>query len=157
MAKDKALISKWQLFFIGAFLVSFVVLVVWNNLIGPRTEVVVLADEPLEVYVADTLKHMYTGLGGRDDLGGKDGMLFLYDFPGKHAIVMRDMRFPIDIVWLNGGNVVDIAPAVPIEPGVPEYALTSYSPREDATMVLELPAGWAAVHDLEIGDTLRLP
>ncbi len=156
MEKNEVLISKWQLFFVGAFVVCFVFLAVWNSL-APGTEVIMLADEPLEVYVAKTLKDTYTGLGGRDDLDGKDGMLFLFDFPGKHGIVMRDMRFPLDIIWLHEGRVVDMAPAIPIEPGVPEYALTSYSPRVDATMVLELPAGWAAAHDLRVGDTLRIP
>ena len=156
MAKDQVLISKWQLFFVGAFVVSFVFLGIWNNL-APSTEVIILADEPLEVYVAKTLKDTYKGLGGRDDLGGKDGMLFVFDFPGQHGIVMRNMRFPLDIVWLHKGRVVDMALDVPIEPGVPEYALISYRPLEDATMVLELPAGWAAEHSLQIGDILRLP
>ena len=156
MAKEETLISKWQLFFIGSFFVTFLVLLVWNSL-GPRTMLVMLDEEPLNVYVADTLKNTYVGLGGRDDLGEKDGMMFLFDFPGRHGIVMRDMQFPIDIIWLYEGTVVDMVPAAPIEPGVPEYALTTYYPRTDATMVIELSAGWAAEHDLKIGDTLRIP
>jgi len=123
----------------------------------PHTQQVFLKQEKLELYVAKTIKDMYVGLGGRDDLGGKDGMLFLYDYPGRHGIVMRDMRFPLDIVWLDEGLVVDIAPAVPIEPYVTESALIVYRPRIDATMVVELPAGWAARHDLKIGDVFAIP
>ncbi len=156
MAEKEVLISKRQKIFMGAFALSFVCLLIWNN-IAPGTKVILLADEPLEVYVASTLKDTYKGLGGRDDLGGKDGMLFLFEFPAKHGIVMRGMRFPIDIVWLYNGEVVDMAPAIPTELGVPEYSLTSYRPREDATMVLELPAGWAAEHGLKVGDALRIP
>jgi uncharacterized membrane protein (UPF0127 family) len=156
MAKKEVLISKWQLLFIGAFFVCFIFLIFWNSR-TPQTEFIMLGEESLEVYVAKTLKDTYKGLGGREDLDGKDGMLFLFDFSSKHGIVMRDMLFPIDIVWLDGGRVVDIAPAVPIEFGVPEYALTSYRPRSDANMVLELPAGWSVQNDLHIGDALRMP
>ena len=157
MAKNHVLISKWQLLFVGAFFCCFVFLIFWNSR-APGTEVVMLQDEPLQVYVAKTVKDTYTGLGGRDDLDGKDGMLFVFDFSSRHGIVMRDMRFPIDIVWFDEfGTVVDMAPAIAPEPGVPEYALTVYRPRADATMVLELPAGWAAEHSLEVGDILRLP
>jgi hypothetical protein len=114
-----------------------------------------LGDRVLHVQVAETLYQTHKGLGDRDTLAPYDGMLFLFDFPKKPGIVMRDMRFPIDIVWLYDGTVVDIAPNVPIEPGVSEFELTRYYPREEATMVLELPAGWSGQHNLEIGDTLR--
>ena len=68
---------------------------------------------------------------------------------------MRGMRFPIDIVWLSDGVVVDIAPSVPIEPGVPEADLRVYYPRLKANTVIELPAGWAEGHGLKIGDELK--
>ena len=74
----------------------------------PSTEVS-LAGQELKVLVAKTPKHQYRGLGMRDDLGGYDGMLFIFPFSKKAGIVMRDMRFPIDIVWLEQGVVVDIA------------------------------------------------
>ena len=156
MGKKEVLISKWQLLFIGSFFACFIFLMFWNNK-APRTEIILLADEHLEVYVSNTLKDIYTGLGGRTDLDGKDGMLFLFDFRDQHGIVMRDMQFPIDIVWFDDGSVVDIAPAVPTEPGVPNHALIVYRPRADATMVLELPAGWAVEHGLKIGDRLLVP
>jgi len=148
--------SVWHLLFIGGFFLCFLFLLFWN-MKSPRTEVVILGDTTIEVFIAQTLKETYTGLGGRDDMDGKDGMLFLFDVPDRHGIVMRDMRFPIDIVWLHEGRVVDIAPAVPTEPGVPHHSLSVYRPRTDATMVLELLAGYSAQHGLEIGDTLRLP
>ena len=143
------------MFLLGVFLLCFVFLLFWN-MKAPRTQDIILIEQTLHVYVAETIKDMYVGLGGREDLGENDGMLFLYDYPGKHGIVMRGMLFPIDIVWFYEGQVVDIAPAVPVEPEATEYELTPYRPRTDATMVLELPAGWVAAHDLKIGDTLLI-
>lgn len=116
-------------------------------------ETIVLKGETLEVAIPHTIAHMRKGLGERDSIAPYDGMLFVFDAKNRHGIVMRKMRFSIDIVWFDGAAVVDIAPAVPPE-DVPEHLLTVYRPRAEATMVLELPAGWAAAHGLGIGDQL---
>ncbi|HBB38538.1 MAG: hypothetical protein UV82_C0011G0028 [Candidatus Magasanikbacteria bacterium GW2011_GWD2_43_18] len=156
MEKTHLAFGKKSMFVLAAFFLCFLFLLYWNTRL-PGTRIIVLNDQHLDVYVADTINDMYVGLGGREDLGGKDGMLFIFDFSERHGIVMRDMLFPIDIIWLSDGKVVDIAPAVPLEPGVDEYDLTFYRPRAEATMVLELSAGWAMEHGLQIGDFLTLP
>ena len=115
-----------------------------------------LGGKRLEVLVADTIGHQHIGLGKRDDLGVYGGMLFIHSEAKKYGIVMRDMRFPIDIVWLNNGEVIDIAPNVPTEPGVPESQLRVYYPRKSATAVLELPAGWTEKNGVRIGDVVRV-
>lgn len=115
-----------------------------------------LKGEPLLVQIARTPYHHKKGLGGRESLGKYDGMLFIFQFSGRVGIVMRDMEFPIDIVWLNKGEVVDIAPNVPIEPDVSEEELTRYYPRKNADLALELPGGWMESHDLRIGDVLTV-
>ncbi len=115
-----------------------------------------LKNENLHVLHAKTLFQQYRGLGKRESLGRFDGMLFVFDVYAKHGIVMRDMMFPIDIVWLRDAKVVDIAPDVQTEPGTPEKYLRRYYPRIEANMVLELPAAWAQKHELKIGDELRI-
>jgi uncharacterized membrane protein (UPF0127 family) len=69
---------------------------------------------------------------------------------------MRDMKFPIDIVWFNDGVVVDIASFIKPEFDVPEEDLMIYLPRMEANVVLELPAGWTVRNDLKIGDKITL-
>lgn len=112
-------------------------------------EVVELKGVELNVMLAKTPKQWYRGLGQRESLGEYDGMLFLFPFYEQHTLVMRDMEFPIDMVWLSAGKVVDIAPNVPV---FPQDKL--YVPRVENNAVLELPAGWAKAHNLQIGDTL---
>ena len=114
-----------------------------------------LANQELTVLLARTPKQLHQGLGRRDVMP-KDGMLFLFPYPRKVGIVMRDMRFPLDIVWLGEGKVVDIAPNVATEPGVGEAGLRVYYPRYEASMVLELPAGWASTNGLKIGDSITV-
>lgn len=117
-------------------------------------QIIVLKGETLNVAMPQTIAQMRKGLGERDSIAPYDGMLFVFDVRGEHGIVMRKMRFPIDIVWFDRTTVVDIAPHVPPE-DAPEQLLTVYRPRTAATMVLELPAGWAAAHTLEVGDVVR--
>lgn len=138
---------------LGIFFVAFTFLYVWQQ--KPAEATVFLKDTQLQVLVPKTLEQRHVGLGGRDQLEPYNGMLFIYEFPGDHGIVMRDMHFPIDIIWLDRGVVVDFAPEVQPE-HVSEDELFVYRPRTKATMVLELPAGWASEHELRIGDKLTI-
>lgn len=110
----------------------------------------------LEVLLAKTYAQQFSGLGKRDGLGIYQGMLFIHSLPDKYGIVMRDMRFPIDIVWLKNGEVIDIAPNVPVELGVPENQLRIYRPRKPANAILELSAGWVEQNGLKIGDKAKV-
>ncbi len=115
---------------------------------------IVLKGETLNVLVAQTPAQQHLGLGKRERLAPHDGMLFIFDESLKHTFVMRDMLFPIDIVWFQQGVVVDIAPNLKPESDRDEAHLTRYRPRKEANTVLELPAGWAEAHGLKIGDSL---
>lgn len=149
----KAPTTKMKIF--GAvFMVAMVALQFTKHHWGEAT--IGLKDTQLHVLVAKNVYQQEKGLGGRESLDPYDGMLFLFDFSSRYGFVMRDMKFPIDIVWFNAGVVVDIAPNVPVEPGVPEERLRRYLPRAEANLVLELPAGWTEAHGLQIGDRLEL-
>lgn len=119
------------------------------------TATIELAGEELNVLVAKTLYQRHKGLGGRGKLAPYDGMIFLFDLPGRYAFVMRDMKFPIDIIWLRNGEVVDIAPNAQPENKL-ENELTRYYPRVEADLVLEVPAGWSARVGVKIGDKFRV-
>ncbi len=146
-------VSKIGIFFLTIFFIAFVALQFWQYRIPVKK--VFLNGEILNVWLPKTIQQRYKGLGGRNKLEQNQGMLFLFEFPGQHGIVMRDMNFPIDIIWLDKGEVVDIAPSVEPE-DVPEEQLRVYTPRIDSTMVLELQSGWAVAHDLKIGDKMSL-
>lgn len=115
---------------------------------------ITLNGERLRVIVADNSAKQFKGLGGMKSLGDYDGMLFVGLKAQRIGVVMRDMLMPIDVVWFHEGEVVDIAPNVPTEPGVQEDQLRVYLPRADADVFLELPAGWTVRHGLKIGDKL---
>lgn len=93
------------------------------------------------------------GLSGRDSLPEFGGMLFLFDDPGIHGIWMKGMRFPLDILWLKDGVVVDLEENAP-EPasGTGATLLPVYRPDAEASAVLEVRAGFSKKHDIKIGD-----
>lgn len=139
---------------IVVFFASVIGLAIWQQFMPTAT--LELAGQELYVQVAKYPHHQYKGLGGRDTLEPYDGMLFVYTTQRYHGIVMREMEFPIDIVWLDGDIVVDIAPNVPIEPDASELELRPYRPRVPATNVLELNAGWVEEYGVKIGDRVSV-
>ncbi len=155
MPTTKHHVPKWQLVLIAAIIAIAIVIQLWPD--EAQTEKFYLDGNPIIVEVADTLEAKFKGLGGRTELGYADAMLFPFSYKAKHGFVMRDMSFPIDIIWLNDGVVVDIAPNVQTEPDVTdERGFTVYTPRDVANAVLEFEAGWVDTHELKIGDQLEL-
>jgi uncharacterized membrane protein (UPF0127 family) len=106
-----------------------------------------------QVEVADTPAKLEKGLGERDGLPRDHGMYFPFAEAKHWVFWMKGMRFPIDIVWIRDGKVVDITPDVQVDQGLP---LKTYSPVEPADAVLELDAGVAREIGLQDGDALTL-
>jgi uncharacterized membrane protein (UPF0127 family) len=95
------------------------------------------------------------GLMDRDTLGDNEGMFFVFDTDDRYAFWMKDMNFPIDIIWLDSEmTVVDVETAQPCIENCP-----GYTPDSPARHVLEVPAGFAAAHGISAGSTLstRIP
>lgn len=115
-----------------------------------------IAGRQIKVLVADNFAHLMKGWSDRKDMGEYQGMLFVFPGRGFHTMVMRDMNFPLDIVWIDGNSIVDLAPNLPPEPGRAEAQLTPYSARLPSTLVLELPAGFIQLNKLQIGDKITV-
>lgn len=152
--REKKPLSKSCLFFVIVFVVSIIGVELWQFHWPKAT--IRLQNTDLYVLVARTPDHWHRGLGRRESLAPYDGMIFLFPSSRSEGFVMRDMQFPLDIIWLDRGVVVDIAPNVPTQPGATESQLQVYYPRKPGNIVLELPAGWATAHGLKIGDLMTI-
>ena len=70
-----------------------------------------LDDKLLEVYIADTDPRRMRGLMWESEsfLANDKGMLFVFNEPGNRPMWMKNMQFPLDIIWFNEkGSVVAI-------------------------------------------------
>jgi len=95
----------------------------------------------------DTLKR-YVGLSSTDELADDEGMLFVHDDADEYAYVMRNMAFPIDILFVaSDGTVTEIHEAEPESRPLTEY-------RGTGQYVLEVPRGWSDRNGVEPGDRL---
>jgi uncharacterized membrane protein (UPF0127 family) len=105
------------------------------------------------VDVARTDEARMKGLMFRSGLDRGKGMLFVFDVEDVHTFWMKNMFFPIDIIWLDRDKrVVHIASDVPSCSNAP---CPVYTPSVSALYVLEVPAGDAARHGIQPGDILR--
>ena len=107
----------------------------------------------VHVTLARTPAEQERGLGGRDSLAPDEGMLFVFPRDGQYAFWMKDMKFPIDIIWLAAyGSVVYVVPDLS-----PSTYPHSFGPKTPARFVLEVPAGFAVAHHVGVGDVAQLP
>jgi len=61
---------------------------------------------------------------------------------------MKDMNFPIDILWINDGKeIVEI-----VENVAPDTFPETFYPKELAQYVVETRAGWVKESDVQPGD-----
>jgi len=107
--------------------------------------------EPLatvDARIADGTLKRYVGLSATDELAADEGMLFVHAESAEYAYVMRDMAFPIDILFVaSDGTVTEIHEAEPESRPLTEY-------RGTGQYVLEVPRGWSDRNGVEPGDTL---
>lgn len=104
----------------------------------------------VSVEVAANTRSRERGLSGREALASNEGMLFLFEDADTYSFWMKDMKFPIDIIWIQGDEVVDITiDAQP--PAMPGEQPQSFFPRVAVDRVLEVPAGFAKAHGLRTG------
>ncbi|MBI1998957.1 MAG: DUF192 domain-containing protein, partial [Parcubacteria group bacterium] len=87
------------------------------------------------------------GLGERTFLPEDGGMLFLCLPDAYPRFWMKEMRFPIDIIWINEEFiVVDITPDVS-----PESFPKTFTPSSPTAHVLEVGSGFAKEHAIVPG------
>ena len=107
--------------------------------------------------VAETDAERARGYMRRAEVGPREGMLFVFQEPGRHSFWMKNCLVPLDIVWLDASfRVVDLAEKQP--PCPPEGACPSIVPLRPARYALEFASGTASRHGLRRGsrvDVLR--
>lgn len=108
----------------------------------------------LSVEIASSAKKRALGLSGRSALSPNQGMLFIFENSGHHAFWMKDMRIPLDFIWISQNSIVEISANIPPpKAGESPRVLT---PGQEINWVLEVPAGFTASHNLKIGDIVSL-
>lgn len=140
--------SSWMIAGFMALIILAAVAVIAPQL-TPRVAVRI-GDGVYNARLAETPAQLERGLSGTKHLGNNDGMLLVFDRDEKWSIWMKDMHFPIDIIWLNQERkVVHI-----VKNASPDnYPQERFTPKVEARYVLEVPAGSVDARSVNINET----
>ena len=106
-------------------------------------------DNTFKAYVANNNADREKGLSIFNKINDSQAMLFVFDSSKKYSFWMKDMKFPIDIVWLDeNGQIVFISENVPVD----SYP-NMFTPDTDSRYVLEFNADIVKKDGIKIGDT----
>jgi uncharacterized membrane protein (UPF0127 family) len=128
-------------------LLILIVFIIWLNI---RPSKLGFGNLSLDIETATNRAELIQGLSGRSNLEIDRGMLFVFNQSGYHCIWMKDMNFPIDILWLDETQKVvdikrDVSPA-----SYPE----TFCPDKPARYVLEVNAGLSQKSGVDVGAQL---
>lgn len=101
---------------------------------------------------ADTPASRIRGLSGHAPLGGGEGMWFDFGVFGLHGIWMKEMLFPLDILWFNENLQLVYVKENAKPSSYPEV----FTPSSPARFVLEVPAGFVKKNGVVLGETVSV-
>src|SRR5579872_5412747 len=111
------------------------------------TQSVTIDNHTFNVELAKNPDEQQKGLGDRNNLDINKGMLFIFDKSDYYSFWMKDMRFPLDMIFIRGNKIVYIFQNVPIKPFNNVEQTT-----QPADKVLEINAGLSKKYGFKIGD-----
>ncbi len=86
-----------------------------------------LNGEQLKLYIADDNKKRIKWLWGTKNINDNEWMLFVFESEDKYWFWMKNMKFDIDIIWINKDwKIVWISPRISKE----TYPKVYYPPRK---------------------------
>jgi uncharacterized protein len=119
----------------------------------PELVPIVIGETAVQASVADSIPERIKGLSDTPYL--PDGLVKLFAFgaEGEHGIWMKDMNYPLDIIWVaKDGKIVHIEENVS-----PATYPDSFSSPKPAWYVIEANAGFVASSSVAVGDEVIVP
>jgi uncharacterized membrane protein (UPF0127 family) len=136
-----------------AILIVLVIALLTINYFLSKTPSAEINGHTFSLYLAQTSQEQSIGLAKYKSIPLDYGMIFLFQKSDYYSFWMKDMKFPIDIIFISGNKVVDVFDKVPVSLN---ENLPVYTPRTKADKVLEINAGLAGKYGIKIGDNVKL-
>jgi uncharacterized membrane protein (UPF0127 family) len=150
-AKTKLVLKKRHILYGFLVVLALGALLAPTIFYQPPTTSFEVAGQSISLEIASSNAARERGLGGRAHVAANKGMLFVFDKPTATCFWMKDMRFPIDIIWLNAAKQVTY-----VQPSVaPRTYPKTFCPKSPASYVIELNAGQAQALGISTGKTLN--
>jgi len=118
-----------------------------------KNAIVTIDNQSFNVSIANSEKDREIGLSETKSLDQNQGMLFLFNNPGYYSFWMKNMKFPIDIIFINNDQIVTIHDNAQIIKAQENPML--YTPTQSSDKVLEIQAGISEKYNFKIGDKVK--
>ena len=147
-----SLTNKNKIIYIVAIIIVVVVgLSVWffhsSKPIVNDLKTVEIGNAVISAELATTQAEQVQGLSDRPSLAANTGMLFVFDHDSNWTIWMKDMNFPIDVLWITDDQKVsDI-----VEDMTPQSYPKTYASHAPTRYVLEVSAGTVKDYGIQTG------
>ncbi|MDP2830643.1 MAG: DUF192 domain-containing protein [Candidatus Omnitrophota bacterium] len=106
----------------------------------------------VQAEIVDSVQERGIGLMFRERLLDNRAMLFVFDKEAQYSFWMENMKFPLDIIWINRNKkIVDIRTNV-LPCG---QRCKSLLPQYPAQYVLEVCAGFADRYQVKVGQQVN--
>lgn len=110
-----------------------------------------LPNKNISLIVVNTREDKMRGLGGIDSLPNDSAMIFVFNEADRYGIWMKDMKFPIDILWLDENYKINH-----IESNVSPLTYPKvFIPPTNSMYILEVNTGFVENNGLKIGKVLN--
>jgi len=134
------------------FITLFMILFPQNLPLKKFVQIFLPNETSITAELAITDEERQLGLMFREKINYDQGMLFVFEEEGIHSFWMKNMKIPLDLLWLDKNKrIIHIEEAVPPCKRDP---CPSYTPKYPAMYVLELKAGSVNENGLELYDKL---
>jgi len=125
----------------------------WRALIPAGIQTVTIGGKTISVEIASSATRQEQGLSQRQSLAPDSGMLFVFAKYQTPKFWMKDMLFPLDIIWIRDREIVGYEQSLP--PAGPN-PLATYEPLRPVNYVLEVKAGFVRENNIKVGDRVSL-
>ncbi len=117
-----------------------------------KTSEITINNQTITVDLAITPLDQQTGLSFKKNLAENKGMLFIYPDKQIRKFWMKDMNFPLDILWLSDDKIISIDKNLPAAGDLPKVTYSSPVP---VNYVLEILGGTSDKFNFKSGDTVK--
>lgn len=128
-----------------ALLLIFTIILQYNSKLVP----LYINGQTVFCEISETPEKRSKGLMFREYLPKNQGMIFIYQDEQIRTYHMRDVKFPIDIAFVNGQGIIIDIQQMDLDP------TKKYPSKKPAQFALEVNKNWFAENKIKEGDKLE--
>jgi len=117
-----------------------------------NSDFVFIKDKKIFLNIADTEEKKIKGLMYIDSISDNQGMVFIFKTPDYRTFWMKNMKIPLDIVFISNNKIATIYKEVPVCGKDP---CQLYSSRHKIDSVIEFKNGFCDKNNIKIGDKIK--